>query len=41
MEIPEKSFEKDYLVVGGTGLYFRSLINSFEFRPTDPAIDLN
>ena len=38
MEIPEKSFEKDYLVVGGTGLYFRSLINSFEFRPTDPAI---
>ena len=38
MEIPEKSFEKDYLVVGGTGLYFRSMINSFEFRPTDPAI---
>ena len=38
MEIPEKSFEKDYLVVGGSGLYFRSLINSFEFRPTDPAI---
>ena len=38
MEIPEKSFKKDYLVVGGTGLYFRSLINSFEFRPTDPAM---
>ena len=38
MEIPEKSFENDYLVVGGTGLYFRSMINSFEFRPTDPAI---
>ena len=38
MEIPEKSFVKDFLVVGGTGLYFRSLINSFEFRPTDPAI---
>ena len=38
MEIPEKSFEKDFLVVGGTGLYFRSLVNSFEFRPTDPAI---
>ena len=38
MEIPEKSFKKDYLVVGGTGLYYRSLINSFEFRPTDPAM---
>tara|TARA_S200000501_G_scaffold100110_1_gene93540 strand:+ start:373 stop:1179 length:807 start_codon:yes stop_codon:yes gene_type:complete len=38
MEIPEKSFNKDFLVVGGTGLYFRSLVNSFEFRPTDPAI---
>ncbi len=36
--IPELSFEKDILVVGGTGLYYKSIIDSFEFRPTDPAI---
>ena len=24
--------------MGGTGLYYKSIINSFEFRPTDPAI---
>ncbi len=36
--IPELSFEQDILVVGGTGLYYKSIIDSFEFRPTDPAI---
>ena len=36
--IPKLSFEQNILVVGGTGLYFKSIIDSFEFRPTDPAI---
>ena len=36
--IPKLSFEQDILVVGGTGLYYKSIIDSFEFRPTDPAI---
>ncbi len=36
--IPKLSFEKDILVVGGTGLYYKAIIDSFEFRPTDPAI---
>ena len=36
--IPELSFEQDILAVGGTGLYYKSIIDSFEFRPTDPAI---
>ena len=36
--IPNLSFEQDILVVGGTGLYYKSIIDSFEFRPTDPAI---
>ena len=36
--IPELSFEKDILVVGGTGLYFKAIIDSFNFRPTDPTI---
>ena len=30
--------DQNFSVVDGTGLYFRSLVNSFEFRPTDPAI---
>ena len=38
VNIPELSFEKDILVVGGTGLYYKSIIDSFEFRPTDPTI---
>ena len=37
-DIPKLSFEQDILVVGGTGLYYKSIIDSFEFRPTDPAI---
>ncbi len=36
--IPNLSFEKDILVVGGTGLYYKAIIDSFEFRPTDPTI---
>ena len=36
--IPQLSFEQDILVTGGTGLYFKSIIDSFEFRPTDPTI---
>ncbi len=36
--IPEKSFESDILVVGGTGLYYKAIIESFQFRPTDPTI---
>lgn len=36
--IPAMSFEEDILVVGGTGLYYKSIIDSFEFRPTDPTI---
>ncbi len=36
--IPQLSFEQDILVVGGTGLYYKSIIDSFEFRPTDPTI---
>jgi len=36
--IPSLSFQKDILVVGGTGLYYKAIIDSFEFRPTDPAI---
>ena len=36
--IPQLSFEQDIIVVGGTGLYYKSIIDSFEFRPTDPTI---
>ncbi len=36
--IPQMSFEQDILVVGGTGLYYKAIIDSFEFRPTDPNI---
>ena len=36
--IPKLSFAQDILVVGGTGLYYKSIIDSFEFRPTDPTI---
>ena len=36
--IPSLSFQKDILVVGGTGLYYKAIIDSFEFRPTDPTI---
>ena len=38
VNIPQLSFEQDILVVGGTGLYYKSIIDSFEFRPTDPTI---
>jgi len=37
-KIPKLSFKTDILVVGGTGLYYKAIIDSFEFRPTDPAI---
>ena len=37
-KIPSLSFEKDILVVGGTGLYYKAIIDSFEFRPTDTTI---
>ena len=36
--IPKLSFEQDILVVGGTGLYYKSIIDSFEFIPRDTAI---
>jgi len=36
--IPSLSFKKDILVVGGTGLYYKAIIDSFEFKPTDPSI---
>lgn len=37
-EIPEKSFNEDILAVGGSGLYIKSIIDKYEFRPADPAI---
>jgi len=36
--IPEKSYEEDILAVGGSGLYVKSMIDRFEFKPTDPTI---
>lgn len=32
------TYTKDILAVGGTGLYFSSLVKNYEFRPTDPTI---
>ena len=32
------TYSKDILAVGGTGLYFSSLVKKYEFRPTDPTI---
>ncbi len=32
------TYDKDILAVGGTGLYFSSMIKNFEFKPTDPTI---
>ena len=37
-EIPEKSFNEDILAVGGSGLYIKSIIDKYEFKPADPAI---
>ena len=37
-DIPEKSFKEDILAVGGSGLYIKSIIDKYEFRPADPAI---
>ena len=37
-EIPSKSFNENILVVGGSGLYIKSIIDKYEFKPTDPAI---
>ena len=37
-EIPSKSFNENILVVGGSGLYIKSVIDKYEFKPTDPAI---
>ena len=38
IDFPKMTFEKDILAVGGTGLYFSSMIKNFEFKPTDPTI---
>ena len=38
INFPEMTFDKDILAVGGTGLYFSSMIKNFEFKPTDPTI---
>ena len=32
------TYDKDVIAVGGTGLYFSSLVRNYEFRPTDPTI---
>jgi len=37
-DIPAKSFSEDILAVGGSGLYIKSIIDKYEFRPADPAI---
>ena len=34
----KKSFNEDILAVGGSGLYIKSIIDKYEFRPADPAI---
>ena len=38
IDFPKMTFERDILAVGGTGLYFSSMVKNFEFRPTDPSI---
>ena len=38
IDFPKMTYEKDILAVGGTGLYFSSMIKNFEFKPTDPTI---
>ena len=37
-DIPAKSFSEDILAVGGSGLYIKSIIDKYEFKPADPAI---
>ena len=37
-EIPSKSFNENILAVGGSGLYIKSIIDKYEFKPTDSAI---
>lgn len=38
IDFPKMTYERDVLAVGGTGLYFSSMVKNFEFRPTDPSI---
>lgn len=38
IDFPKMTYERDILAVGGTGLYFSSMVKNFEFRPTDPSI---
>ena len=38
IDFPKMTYEQDILAVGGTGLYFSSMIKNFEFKPTDPTI---
>ena len=38
IDFPKMTYEMDILAVGGTGLYFSSMIKNYEFRPTDPTI---
>ena len=38
VDIPRKSFSEDILAVGGSGLYIKSIIDKYEFKPADPAI---
>ena len=38
IDFPKMTYERDILAVGGTGLYFSSMIKNFEFHPTYPSI---
>ena len=38
IDFPKMTYEMDIIAVGGTGLYFSSMIKNYEFRPTDPTI---
>ena len=38
IDFPKMTYETDIIAVGGTGLYFSSMIKNYEFRPTDPTI---
>ena len=38
IDFPKMTYEMDIIAVGGTGLYFSSMIKNYEFRPTDPSI---
>ena len=38
IDFPKMTYDMDIIAVGGTGLYFSSMIKNYEFRPTDPTI---